>query len=75
MTLLCPSIGELARRITPSDADTEQQRRLTLFALFAALALAFVRMDPANPVEDWIAGLREALYLPHRITASPPRFS
>lgn len=57
------NIGELAQRITPSDAGAEQQRRLSLFALFAAVALAFVRMDPAKPVEDWITGLREALSL------------
>ncbi|WP_329058086.1 TetR/AcrR family transcriptional regulator [Amycolatopsis sp. NBC_01480] len=56
-------IGELARRITPPDADAEQQRRLSLFALFAAMALAFVRMAPDKPVDDWITGLHEALSL------------
>jgi AcrR family transcriptional regulator len=57
------NLGELVRRITPPDSDPEQRRRLSLFALFAAMALASVRMDPGKPVDDWIAELHDALSL------------
>ncbi|GAA2564783.1 hypothetical protein GCM10010435_41600 [Winogradskya consettensis] len=57
------SVGDLARLITPAGADPDQRRRRALFALFAAMALAFVPMDAAKPIDDWIAALQESLTL------------
>ena len=57
------SIGDLTQQITPPEVDADRQRRLALFALFAAMAIAFVPLDADKPIDDWISRLRDALSL------------
>jgi AcrR family transcriptional regulator len=57
------SIAELVERLTPIAADAELRRRLSLFALFAAMAIAFEPLDPNKPVDDWIGRLQDGLML------------
>ncbi|WP_022881245.1 TetR/AcrR family transcriptional regulator [Gryllotalpicola ginsengisoli] len=57
------SIADLAELLTPPHATTDQKRRVDLFALFAAMAIAYEPLTPERQVDDWVSRLREALTL------------